>query len=106
MTTAQQIANLELQISPLASRLQKLREQKRDEDSIEFVRANQITLADVELSSGDGKPYFGIINSFIDWLKTHPQKRFAEWNTCLYFTSDLLNNRMPQTPGLLEHVTK
>lgn len=104
MSTSEQIADLERKIQPLIAKLEKLRTQKRNEDSIEFIRVNGITADDVELSSGDGKPWFFEIRGFIEWLRVNSKKRFAEWNTRLYFSSDLLAGRMPETPAYIEHV--
>jgi len=104
VSTSEQIADLERQIQPLAATLRILHVQKSNKDSIEFIRVNRITADDVELSSGDDKPWFGNVISFIIWLRANTKKRFAEWNSRLYFTSDLLANRTLETPGRLEHV--
>lgn len=51
--------------------------------------------ADVEMSDGPGKPYFGHIDAFVAWLKEHSDKNWAEWNTRIYRMSDLKAGRMP-----------
>lgn len=103
-----EIAGLEVQIGPLANRLQKLGAELRDCKSKQFISVNGITRDEVEMSSGDGKPYFGSVWGFTDWMRRKPnKKRWAEWNGRIYHTSDLLNGVMPDDmPGLVDDLPK
>ena len=98
-TIEQQIGELVSQIAPLTAQLEKLRYEKRRKDSRDFIAANRITKEDVEMSSGDGKPWFGHIADFVEWLKINSKKRWAEWNTRIYFQSDLKAGQMPDMPA-------
>lgn len=91
-----ELAQLEAQVTPLLAMMDRLRMQRRELESKAFIAANRITKADVELSSGDDKPWFGVIDEFVTWLKAQPShKRFAEWNERIYYTTDLLAGKMP-----------
>mgnify|MGYP001260578958 CR=1 FL=1 len=91
-----ELEQLAIQLKPLHEREDQLQRQKRECLAKSFITANKITNADVELSSGDGKPYFSVISQFVVWLRSQPaNKRFAEWNETIYFTTDLLAGRMP-----------
>lgn len=92
----QELAAIAEQLRPLMRRQEDLNNQLRRMRSEAFIFANSIKRDDVELSSGDSKPWFNTISEFIAWLKTQPmQKRFAEWNERIYFTSDLVSGKMP-----------
>ena len=85
------------QIMPFELRQESLKRERRRLASLAFIEANGITKADVESSSGDGKPWFGVLSEFVVWLRTQSTlKRFAEWNETIYFTSDLLSGKMPR----------
>ncbi len=90
-----EIAETEAAIKPLAARLERLNREKRDLQSHAFIAANNIRRADVEMSDGPGKPYFGHIAAFVAWLNEHSDKKWAEWNTVIYRMSDLKAGRMP-----------
>lgn len=90
-----EIAETEAAIKPLAAKLERLNREKRDLQSRAFITANNIRRADVEMSDGPGKPYFGHIADFVEWLKEHSDKNWAEWNTRIYRMSDLKAGRMP-----------
>lgn len=94
-----EIASIEAQIHTLASRLETLRRQKREEESRAFIAANDIKRADVEMSYGEGKPWFGTVYDFTRWIRANSRKNWAEWNGRIYRVSDLLNNRMPDMPA-------
>ena len=100
----QAIKETEAQIAPLTARLERLRREKAERDSRSFIAVNKITRDDVEMSSGDGKPWFWIVGKFADWLSANSKKRWAEWNGRIYHTSDLLAGRMPDMPGKVEHL--
>lgn len=91
-----QLAEISEQLKPLLLRKEVLEQERRELASRAFIEANAITKDDVELSSGDGKPYFTFVHQFVEWLRSKNKcKRFAEWNGTIYFTSDLLSRRMP-----------
>ena len=97
-------------IENLISNLQvRLKAAKRDAQNIrakEFININGIRRADVEMSSGDDKPWFGVIYEFTAWLKEHSKKNWAEWNHVIYRTSDLTNGRMPPNmPATIDDLT-
>lgn len=83
---------LEQEIQSLTTQLRNLREGQRKEKALAFIAANNITLDDVEMSKGEGMPWFGYIGTFAAYLKKLPTvKRFTEWNTILHYTSDVMN---------------
>mgnify|MGYP001612032416 CR=1 FL=1 len=91
-----ELVQISKQLKPLLDRQAALRTKRRELASMAFIEANAITKDDVELSSGDGKPYFTFVHQFVEWLRSKNKcKRFAEWNGTIYFTSDLLSRRMP-----------
>jgi len=99
-----QLAEISGKIQPLIEQQQRLSATLRDLESKQFILTNQIKRGDVELSTGR-KEWFGTIWDFAEHLKTMKDvKRWTEWNTRLYHTLDVINGRMPETPGLLEHV--
>ena len=98
---ASQIKDAEAEIAPLVRNLESLRKSHRSALAQEFIADNGITRADVELSDGEGKPFFYHINTFIDWLKNHSTKNYAEWNTTIYRQSDLKAGRMPEMPATI-----
>lgn len=94
-------------VKPILKELEDTRRQLSEEKSREFIRVNQITLADVQPCDGDGLPYFGMVSTFATWLRrTECPKRFAVWNGQLHFVSDLLSGRFTNTGALIEHVGK
>lgn len=101
---ARGIAALEAEIQPLADSLQKLKRQKREVDSRDFIAANRITREDVEMSSGDKKPWFGTVWLFGEWLAGNSKKVWAEWNGRIYHAADLVNGRKPDMPGETDHL--
>lgn len=102
-----EIASLEAQIKPLAEKLNTLRRQRERLESAAFIAGNKITVDDVEMSSGEGKPWFGNVSSFALWLKANKStKRFAEWNGVIVFMSDLLNGNLIYTAGYISDLDK
>lgn len=76
-------------------KLVKLNREKRDLQSHIFIVVNNIHRADVEMSDGPDKPWFGNIGAFMAWLKNYSDKNWAEWNTVIYRASDLKAGRTP-----------
>ncbi len=103
-----QLADIQPNIDALIERKRILECHKRGLQSLEFIRANNITRNDVEMSSpGDGKPWFGDIWKFGKWLKTNSKKRFCEWNGGIYFTAEIIAERMSEiAPGRVEDLPK
>ncbi len=96
-----EVAELEAKIRPLNERLHSLLRELRSIRARAFISANTIKRGDVELSSGDGKPWFGNVRDFTEWLRANSTKNYAEWNTVIYRTSDLLAGRMPEMPAAI-----
>ena len=90
-----EIAEITETLNPLHERRVVLHREKRLLMSRQFIAINKITRDDVEMSSGDGRPFFGHTTAFIDWLKKRgTTKRFAEWNDKIYFMSDFLAGKL------------
>jgi hypothetical protein len=65
----------------------ELRKARRELLSKQFIEKHKPTFGEVEMSSGEGKPYFGHVWSFTHWMKENNiDKRFCEWNTMVYLT--------------------
>lgn len=98
-----EIETVRSRIEPLSAELTSLLKQKRHARSVEFITANKIVEDDVELSDGEGKPWFGNVWAFANWMKlTQSSKRWAEWNGIIYYASDLLNGKFPNDmPGMV-----
>ena len=101
---AREIATLENQLKPLLNRMATLRRKERDALSREFIAANRITREDVEMNSGDGKEWFGTAYEFGKWIAANSKKLWAEWNGRIYHAADLVNGRMPDMPGEVDHL--
>ena len=96
---ALQIAELQSTLRPLLNRMSDLKSAERKALSREFIAANQITRADVEMSSGEGKEWFRTAWEFGIWISANSSKKWAEWNGRIYHSADLANGRMPDMPG-------
>ena len=101
-TLKAEISSLQQQITPLTKRLHEHAEELRSLEGKEFIRVNKIKREDVEMSEGKGKPYFGNISVFIGWMRSNTKKNWAEWNTRIYRTSDLLVGRMSGMPATID----
>ena len=88
-----EIAELEKRSESVNRALRVCRENLRALKAKEFIRINKITMDDIEMPEGDGKPYFHTIDAFIDWLRKNSTKNWAVWNTQLHRASDLLAGR-------------
>lgn len=100
-----EISAIDSTMKPLKDRRRQLIEDATRLKSLAWIDANGVKLEDVELSDGDGKPWFGDINTFAEWLKANSKKRFCEWNTGVFFTSDIIAGRMDWANcGRLEHL--
>jgi FtsZ-binding cell division protein ZapB len=75
-----------------------LRKEKRELLSKQFIEKHEPTLEEVEMSSGEGKPYFGHVWAFTHWMKENNiSKSFCEWNKFVYLTSEMLQGQKSQT---------
>lgn len=101
-----EIAMIDEKLKPLQERRAALERELRRLRSVEFIRVNKVTRDQIEMSSGDGKPYFGHFQSFGKWLdKTDCQKRFCEWNGEIHSTSEAKQGRFyTHNPGRVEDV--
>ena len=87
-------------VKPLIAKLENLDRLRRDCESKNFIAGNKISKADVEMSSGEGKSWFGTAWEFGRWMRTHGcTKVWAEWNGVIYHAADLKNGKMPDMPG-------
>lgn len=96
-----ELAAVEEQIKPLLRRSAELKREKRKLESQAFIKANGVTLDDVELMSGEGKPWFGMLSEMAAWMrKTKSTKRFCEWNGIILFSAEVLNGNFDlNAPG-------
>ena len=101
-----EIDRLNAQIEPIARERDILEREESDALSREFIAANEITLDCIEMSRGDGKPYFGTVWKFGKWLYRNSKKPWAEWNGLIYSTMDLINGSMPKTNGKISTLEK
>lgn len=101
---AREIATLKTQLKPMLDRMATLRRKEREALSREFIAANRITREDVEMSSGDGKQWFGTAYNFGKWIASNSKKPWAEWNGRIYHAADLVNGRMPDMPGDVDNL--
>ncbi len=101
------VTSIQLKVTPLLAKLAKLEAELSHAKSVEFIKLKVIKRADVEMASGEGKPYFHLLDEFISWIIKQPrQKRFAEWNDRIYFTSDLIAGKMPDMPARITDLTE
>lgn len=98
------LEQMKAQRDELSRRIEKMEEAKRREAGRAFVEKHGITMADVELSDGKGKPWFGDISTFIEWLRDNSTKPFVEWNTQIHHRALLLAGKFDPTPATLDDV--
>jgi hypothetical protein len=93
-------------LAPQLAELEGLRRKHRETVSREWIAANNVTAAKVQLSSAEGLPYFGDVMTFARWMKdTGCSAPWAEWNGLLYSSAELMAGRMCRdAPGYAEHV--
>ena len=106
---ARKIFIIEQQVNPLLDNLNLLRLQHRDALSREFIEANQITLADVEISDDASDEFGNQIATLADlakWLKKNSTKKWAEWHGKIYHASDIAGAKLPEIHGLTQHLKK
>ncbi len=93
-----EIAAVKAKMWPLQQRLHYLENQRHRLASKSWVEENRIKREDVEMSRGDGKPWFGDIWSFTEWLKANSTKRYYEWNGSIFPASGISGTRVPVSP--------
>lgn len=71
---AREITALETQLKPLLDRMATLHQKERDLLFREFIAANRIIRENVEMSSGDGKEWFGNAYEFGKWIAANSKK--------------------------------
>ena len=80
----------------IQTQIAKLTEKRRAILSKQFIKKHSITRENVELSSGDNKPFFAHIDTFATWLRANNiTKRFVEWNGTIYHTKDITSRKFP-----------
>lgn len=94
------------ELEPLQRRVRELQSIEDDLRSRNFIEVNKVTRDQLQLSKGDGVPWFGYFKAFGDWLAaTNSTKRFCEWNGRIYFTSEVIAGRMEyDAPGRADDV--
>ena len=92
-------------LEPLMAQMIRLNREQAELESLDFIAVNSIRKQDVELSSGDDKPWFGTAWEFGKWLASNSKKVWAEWNGRIYHTTDLVNRRMPDMKGRSDDLT-
>lgn len=97
---SKEIEVIEAMLKPLDERLRVLKDRFYDQMSIEWIEANGVKKADVEMSSGEEKPWFGTVDEFAVWLGANSSKPWAEWNGWIYKTEDVINGRVPGIQGM------
>jgi hypothetical protein len=103
-TIQTELDRLKADVAPTLRLIQSLERDLVKAKSLEFIAVNAIKRADVESSDGHGT-YFLTVWDFAAWLRTNSKKRWAEWNTVIYHTSDLINGRMPDMPARMDDLT-
>jgi len=103
-----EICAINYQLLPLEKRQRELIVERRKLHSLNFIKENSVRLDDVELSEGNGKPFFNRVNDFSRWMKNHSiTRRFCEWNNTIYLTSEIMSGRMdPTAPGSVKDLEK
>lgn len=102
-----ELRSTEEQMKPLAARWEQLNRERLRLKSVAFIEANGVRREEVEMSSGDGKPYFSTVWEFAKWMKANKvTKRFCEWNQRIYFTAEIILGRMdPEAPATICDLT-
>lgn len=101
------IAEIERRIEPMRRDKQSLVRELRRAKSIAWIKANNVTRDQVQLSSGDNIPWHSHCEAFATWLlQTKCEKRFCEWNGTLFFTAEMKTGYVDfsKHPGKLEDV--
>lgn len=94
-----QIDLIDHEIKTLNGKRDSLIEQRRQIKARKFIEDENVTLDQIHIVDG----WYGDIWAWADHLRRLTgRKRFAEWCGGIYFTSDLLNGKMPQTPVRIE----
>lgn len=92
------------QIRPLMAEQQRLSSMLREAESKAWIAANGITRRRVHATEDVGE-WVGTVYNFAVWLRQQrPMRPYAEWNGRLYHTTDLLNDRLEETPGFFTDV--
>ena len=109
MTAAQLKAEIDARrarLAPLIAELQALESQHCDALSREWIAANGVTAAQVQLSADAELPYFGDVLHFGQWMKAAGcTRRWCEWNDRIYSSAEIMAGRMQRdAPGLVEHL--
>lgn len=98
------LAAIERELQPLLVLQRRIKQELNTIKSREFIRINGITADDVEMSEGEDKPFFGEISVFAKWLRENSTKKWAEWNTSIHLTQDLLNGKWSNTGAYTDHL--
>lgn len=98
------LAEIAMKLRPLMAEQSTLIDQLRRAESKAWIAANGITRRRVHAVDDVGE-WVGTVYNFAVWLRQQrPMRPFAEWNGRLYHTTDLLNDRLEETPGFFTDV--
>ena len=68
-------------------------------ESAAAIKAHGITRDKVFTTDGDGKPWFGYIKLYREWIAAQePRLPWAEWSGTVYPTDSILDGHMPDSP--------
>ena len=100
-----ELAELAGKVRPITARMADLWRDRRRLCAAEFIRANNVTRDQIEMSSGDDRPWFGRATEFGRWMREQgTSKRFCEWNGRVYFSADVMAGRLPDAPAAVSDV--
>ena len=100
------IEKINKQIKPLLKEKERLNANLRKEESLAFIRANNITKNDVQRCDDKDMPWLGDVCKFGEWLKMNSSKKWCCWNNSLYLASEIIAGRMARkAPGSYEDLT-
>jgi len=101
-----ELAEVEYHIEPLRKRQVELQSELQHLISQQWIADHNMTRDQVEMSKGKGKPWFGHIRHFIDWLyQQSSMKPYAEWNDRIFLTGNLHGSvEFTKTPATIREL--
>lgn len=100
--TDEQLAAMKKDVAILQRQIAAEEQRRTSERYRQNIANLGITLAHVELSSDDNKPWFSILQKFLEWCEKNSKKPFVEWNTFVYLRSHVEMNNPLCTVDMLE----
>lgn len=88
MQRVMRIRDLNEQIAVLVKERERLKNLLDEDKSKDWLRENNVRREHVQMSSGDGIPYHGVVNQMLKWMKENNiSKPYFEWNGRIYNTN-------------------